>query len=778
MGRGVNDSGTASSTSASIIHVTGRVQGVGFRPFIYRIAQQFRIHGWVQNRQGEVVIHAEGSPSDVAHFLSAITAEAPPFARPEISSRCEIKVEGFKQFTIMQSGSGESAEIHLPPDQFTCNDCIEELHNPADRRFNYPFINCTQCGPRYTIISELPYDRAATSMAAFPLCPECMAEYLDPADRRFHAEPVACPVCGPQLSFTDGELNIDDNDAALQATVRQLTQGGIVAIKGIGGYHLMCDACNESAVSRLRQRKLRPDKPLAVMFPQRGASLLDSVDEELLPTAVEATTLRTPERPIVLCKKKPHGKLAPSIAPGLLEVGAMLPYSPLHHLLLSRFAGPLVATSGNISGEPVITDNLDAAKRLSTIADTFLHHNRPILRPADDSLYRIIHNQPRPLRLGRGMAPLELKLTHPLLQPTLVVGGQMKNSIALGWGERVVISPHIGDLTSLRSQQIFAQVIDDLQQLYQIKIGHIICDAHPGYDSHRWALKQGLPITEVLHHHAHASAIYGEARGEGQWLVFSWDGTGMGADHTLWGGEALIGQPGTWRRFASMRPFYLPGGERAAREPWRCALALLWETGREATPQQLATWHCAADEIKLLHHAWQQQLNSPVSSAVGRLFDGAAALLNISSSASYEGQAPARLEAMAVAELPVLPPQLPLTEDGTGLYRSDWEALIPMLLNPKLPSAVRATLFHHAMAETIVAQAELARSRYPIENIGLAGGVFQNRLLTELAIEKLAASGFKAHLPQTIPSNDGGLCYGQLIEAAALSGDNQTHESK
>ncbi|MCW8825741.1 MAG: Sua5/YciO/YrdC/YwlC family protein, partial [Gammaproteobacteria bacterium] len=356
----MDQSDFTSPSVASLINVTGQVQGVGFRPFIYRIAQQYRINGWVQNRQGEVLIHAEGFEENLKTFTSAIIGSAPPLARPEIAKISSESVEGFQQFTIKDSASGTHADIHLPADQFTCSDCLEELNNPSDRRYNYPFINCTQCGPRYTIIESLPYDRPATSMAGFPLCSECGAEYQNPSDRRFHAEPIACPVCGPQLSFFSNGQSISNSEAVLNETVKRLQQGEVVAVKGIGGYHLLCDAANEAAVKLLRQRKRRPDKPLAVMFPQRGDSLLDDVLDELRVTDVEAMTLRSAERPIVLCRKSIEGKLAPSIAPGLAEIGVMLPYSPLHHLLLSRFEGPLVATSGNISGEPVITDNHEA----------------------------------------------------------------------------------------------------------------------------------------------------------------------------------------------------------------------------------------------------------------------------------------------------------------------------------------------------------------------------------------------------------------------------------
>lgn len=770
---------TPESPAAYQIKITGRVQGVGFRPFIYRIAHQHNICGWVQNRQGEVLIHAEGTPSNIENFINSIAQSAPSISRPTIHPRQQVNLEPFTQFSIRQSATGVVADIHLPPDHFTCNECLDDLNDPANHRYQYPFINCTQCGPRYTIIKALPYDRPATSMADFPLCSKCEAEYLNPMDRRFHAEPIACPQCGPQLQFSANGQSINDSEKALNKTIERLKAGKIIAIKGIGGYHLMCDARNEDAVQKLRHRKHRPSKPLAVMFPQRGKSLLDAVHEELSPSEVEAATLVSSERPIVLCKKLDNGSLASSIAPGLVEVGAMLPYSPLHQLLLSRLNGPLIATSGNISGEPVITDNSDARQRLDSIADGFLHHNRPILRPADDSLYRIIYNQPRPFRLGRGVAPLEMSLTQPLTKNILAVGGQMKNSIAIAWGNRVVISPHIGDLQSLRSQQIFSQLIDDLQQLYQIKIEAIVCDAHPGYDSHRIAHRISeslkLPITEVLHHHAHASALYGEQHEDhtdDDWLVFSWDGTGMGEKQTLWGGEAFMGKPGNWQRFASLRPFRLPGGDKAGHEPWRSALALLWEIGEKSLDMPIETlvtdWNLSADDINLLHHAWQGAINTPETSSAGRLFDAAAALIGISHQVSYEGEAPARLEAICQTSFKTQLIELPLEEDDSGIWRSDWSPLIPMLGDKKLTQSERATLFHHAMAETIISQAKLARKKFHIKHVGLTGGVFQNRVLTELAATYLEDLGFVVHLSIQVPPNDGGLCYGQIVEAASL----------
>ncbi len=599
-------------------------------------------------------------------------------------------------------------------------------------------------------------------MAGFPLCPSCAAEYEAPADRRFHAEPIACPECGPRLSFIADEKAITDPAQALKATIAALHDGAVVAIKGIGGYHLLCDARNSKAISLLRQRKGRPHKPLAVMFPASGDDVLDAIRIHLQPTEAEAMLLAGPQRPIVLCHRRSESTLAENIAPGLTEIGAILPYSPLHHLLLDAFAGPLVATSGNLSGEPVLTDNGEAARRLTSIADAFLHHNRPILRPADDPVYRASAGAMRPLRLGRGVAPLELELPFSVETPTLAVGGQMKNSIALAWGHRAVISPHIGDLESPRSLAVFGQVIADLQQLYGVQAEQVLCDAHPGYASSRWAQNLGLPVSTVQHHRAHASGLFGEHWSQNSdicnnWLVFTWDGTGLGDDSTLWGGETLLGRPGHWHRYASLRPFRLPGGERAGHEPWRAALALCWESA--------TTRPGAPDHSDMLRHAWEKGLNAPQSSAAGRLFDAAAALLGLCHEASFEGQGPMLLETAADITLP--PPALPLAKDQEGLLRLDWAPLLPILLNASLTPSQRAGLLHTTLARAIIEQAELARTEHGIIDIGLTGGVFQNRLLSEMVHDGLNAKGFRVHLAERLPCNDGGLCFGQIVEGCS-----------
>jgi len=733
--------------AARFITIDGRVQGVGFRPFVHRLAHAYGITGWVRNADGAVEIHAEGEPDRLRRFGAALLDEAPPLAAPGPLVVADCALEAATDFVIRDSVATNRGDAHLPPDGFVCADCLAELHDPADRRHRYPFINCTQCGPRYTLITALPYDRPNTAMRDFALCPACRAEYDNPRDRRFHAEPIACPACGPHLRFVADGASIVGDEAALAAAVAALRAGKIVAVKGVGGYHLLCDARNDAAVAALRARKPRPAKPLAVMFHDIKA-LWASVHV----TPELAERLQSPERPIVLLPRQADTGLAEGIAPGLVEIGCLLPYSPLHALLLADFGGPLVATSGNLSGEPVLTDAAEAEVRLAHVADAFLHHDRPIVRPADDPVYRVIAGAPRPLRLGRGSAPLELDLPAPLAEPVLALGSHMKNTVCLAWGARAVVSPHIGELDTPRSLDTLAQVAADLQRLYRVEAKRLVVDRHPGYGYRAYMRDRGLPASEVWHHHAHASALAWEFPDVQDWIVFAWDGVGLGADNTLWGGEAFAGAPGRWRHAASFRPFRLPGGDKAGREPWRAAAALLWEAGLPApfAPEPL-------------HQAWVHHLNSPSTSSVGRLFDAAAALCGICTHARFEGEAPMRLEARAAtAEGRAV--TLPLTRDAQGVWRSDWAPLLPVLNDAGRAPAARAADVHLSLARALVDQATRLREETGIARVGLAGGVFQNRLLAETVLAQLDAAGFVAHLPQQLPVNDAGLSFGQVIE--------------
>lgn len=762
------------------ILVAGRVQGVGFRPFVHALAEHHAITGSVRNVSGQVLIHAEGDAAALAAFARALIAQAPGFARPRIASMVTTASEGHRRFVVAPSAAISDAEIHLPPDQFVCGDCLAELCDPSDRRHRYPFITCTQCGPRYTIIARLPYDRANTSMAAFELCDACRRDYEDASDRRFHAEPLGCELCGPSLTFKPSPYRTPDaeqgivrgNEAALAAALEVLRRGGVVAVKGVGGYHLMCDAARDSAVANLRRRKRRPAKPLAVMFPQRGDDGLASIRECVVLDDAAAQALLDPIRPIVVAVRREGCGLSPQLAPGLGELGVMLPYSPLHALLLGDFGAPLVATSGNVSGEPVITTVADAEARLSDVADAFLHHDRDILRPADDPVVRVVAGVARALRLGRGSAPLEMPLSDTLADPVLATGSQMKNAIGIGIGNRAVLSPHIGEMESPRAVDLFTRLADELPRLHGVTAQRIVGDAHGGYAASQWARRQRLPVMRVLHHVAHASALAGEYPAVARWLVFTWDGVGLGDDGTLWGGEALLGRPGGWQRAASFSAFELPGGDAAARAPWRSAAALMWQADRNYAPV------VAGSDCELIRQAWLRRINTNKTSAVGRLFDAAAALILAVAVVSYEGEAPMLLEHLAgtvddeAAAGLVVP--LPLHEDDGGMLRADASVLLDMLCDTTRPPAVRARAFHLSLADTLVAQVRAIAARGAVfDAVGATGGVFQNKLLAELVVERLTQHGIAIHLPVAVPANDGGLAFGQIVEAAARLGTEQ-----
>jgi hydrogenase maturation protein HypF len=593
-------------------------------------------------------------------------------------------------------------------------------------------------------------------MSEFPMCADCLAEYSDPLDRRFHAEPIACPACGPQMSFVANAPTPAED--ALESALRLLRAGQTIAVKGIGGYHLICDALNEVAVGRLRERKQRPDKPLAVMFPICGTDGCDSIRRHAQLDAVAAAMLLDPMRPIVLLRKRDGSALAANIAKGLAEIGAFLPYSPLHQLLLNAFGEPLVATSGNISGEPVLTDNKQAQRQLAPLVDGFLHHNRRIVRPADDSVFRQIAGTARPLRLGRGAAPCEVALAWRQTMPTLAVGGHMKGAIALSWNQRTIVSPHIGEMESPRSLAVFEQLVEDLQALYQVQVERIVCDAHPGYTTHRWARRQSdIAIETVWHHHAHASALAAEFRLDQPCLVFTWDGVGLGEDGDLWGGEALLGRAGGWQRVGSLRRFRLPGGEQAGRQPWRSAAALMWEAERN--------WAACPDHDDLAKTAWRAGLNCPTSTAAGRLFDAAAAFVLGMHTVSFEAAGPMQLEALCRSRREPVP--LPIEKCPDDVWRSDWAPLLDVLLDERRDCTERAEIFHSSLAFALLSQARLSRDEHDVQQVGLCGGVFQNRVLTEQVVELLRADDFKVYLPARLPCNDAALCVGQAAEIAA-----------
>jgi hydrogenase maturation protein HypF len=740
------------------LRIGGRVQGVGYRPFVYHIANKYQLVGYVKNSGSGVSILVQGEKTNIEQFIHELVARAPSNAEPVLLEQQACDGIATNDFKIVDSEKTLQQDVHLPTDLFVCDDCLKELYQPSDRRYRYPFINCTQCGPRYTLIRQLPYDRINTTMDGFVLCPACKTEYENPSDRRFHAEPIACPQCGPQLVYKHQDTVIKGNGHALQAAISAIQTGEIVVIKGIGGYHIVCDAMNPEAINNLRTQKPRPDKPLAIMFPQSGTDGLDVVRQHVELTTLQAQSLVSSIRPIVLVEQSESSTLPHIIAPGMHQFGVMLPYSPLHHLLLNELASPIIATSANISGEPLLTDNRAVEKKLQHISQHYLHHDRPIERPADDPVYQVICNKIRPIRLGRGTAPLELNLPFTLDKPVIACGGHMKNTVALAWQNRIVISPYIGELDTPRSLKNFEKTIEDLQALYGIEAHSLICDRHPGYASHRWAKRQNKRCIEVQHHIAHASCLTGEYPDEENWLVFTWDGIGLGDDNTLWGGEALFGHSGRWQRKASWRPFQLPGGEKTARQPWRSALSLCWEAGLQ---WQEGPKGIELTQVDLLKQAWLKKHNCPATSSVGRLFDAAAALSGICTQASFEGQAAMWLQQAAKDANSKL--ELPVQEEN-GLLMTDWQPLLTTLLDAQLSPVEKASIFHLSLAHALVEQANQIRKTTGDFAVGLSGGVFQNQRLTELVFGLLNEKGFRVYMPEKVPVNDAGLSYGQVIE--------------
>ncbi|MEB3160496.1 MAG: carbamoyltransferase HypF, partial [Synechocystis sp.] len=619
------------------ITVEGMVQGVGFRPFVYRLATQMGLTGWVNNSSTGATVMISGNAEAIAVFQQRLQGELPIPGKIEQLTVKDCAWQRFADFQIRPSRSGEKTTAILP-DLAPCPACLAELLDPKNRRYGYPFINCTHCGPRYSIIRGLPYDRPYTTMAQFVMCPDCQREYDDPGDRRFHAQPNACPRCGPRLTFWDQRGNtLGERDEALQRAINGLNAGKILAIKGVGGFHLCCDATNFEAVQILRERKHRPDKPLAVMYPHR-----DLICQDCEVSVNELKLLQSSAAPIVLLRKKKTLTLADNIAPANGEIGVVLPPSPLHYLLLTALGKPMVATSGNVSGDPICIDNQDALNRLNSLVDGFLVHDRPIVGAVDDSVVRIVQEKPLFLRRSRGYAPLPIPLPQSTPTPLLAVGGYFKNTVAIAKGNQAYLSQHIGDLASPQSYQAFQKIIQQLSQLYDFQPVEIIGDCHPDYLSHQYALQQSLPVEFVQHHYAHVLAVMVEQQVTSPVLGIAWDGTGYGLDGTIWGGEFLRLTDHSWQRVAHFRPFPLLGNQQAIRDPRRIALALLWETFGEQLPDNFIKQFKALN-LPLLKQLWQRQ-TSPLTSSVGRLFDGVSALLALVTTVSFEGQGAIALE--------------------------------------------------------------------------------------------------------------------------------------
>ncbi|MFE7583881.1 carbamoyltransferase HypF [Streptomyces gardneri] len=786
----------------SRVVVRGVVQGVGFRPFVHALATGLRLSGHVTNTADGVVAEIEGDPADVASFCARLTSDAPPLARVESVEAAGMTASGGSGFTIVPSRRGDAVRTLVPPDTATCDDCLAELADPADRRYLHPFITCTNCGPRFTIVTGLPYDRVHTTMAGFPMCPDCAREYEDPTDRRFHAQPVACPHCGPRLRLvtppgrpaphgSDPTLDsgwadpgrAPDTDPVAAAR-RVLAAGAILAVKGLGGYHLACDATNPEAVAELRRRKARGDKPFAMMT----ADLAD-IEPLVHLGRLERELLTSGARPVVLLRRRrddarPRHGAAPAraVAPGSPDLGFMLPYTPVHHLLLGLGTadgeGPrlLVMTSGNLAGEPIVTDDGEALTRLAGLADAWLLHDRPIHVPCDDSVVRVCDGEQLTLRRSRGYAPLPVALPVEVA-PALAVGGDLKNTFCLGDGRRAWLSAHIGDMDDLATQLGLTSAERQLESVTGVRPGLLAADRHPAYRSTRWAREHaaGRPVVPVQHHHAHVAAAMAENGLDGTVPVIgvAFDGTGYGLDGAVWGGEFLLADYAGFERFAHLAYVPLPGGDAAVRRPYRMALAHLRAAGLAADSALPCTRACAPGELPVLEKQLAGELNCVPTSSMGRLFDAVSSLADICHHAGYEAQAAIELEAAALRAPGV-------AEDDRYVFRlGSPQSGAPLAADPALllaavvadvldgiPADVVAARFHHAVARLVRTVCAAARGETGVEIVALTGGVFANTLLSSACADGLREDGFTVLRHRLIPPNDGGLALGQLVVAA------------
>jgi len=743
--------------------ISGIVQGVGFRPFVFRLARELGLSGWVRNIPAGVEMEVQAAAEALDSFQHSLTHDLPPLAVVTSSSAEDIPPITEHGFTILPSADGEK-NIQVAPDSALCGDCLRELFDPADRRYRYPFITCTNCGPRYSIITAIPYDRPRTTMAAFPLCPDCRREYDDPADRRFHAQPIACPACGPKLRLLDHDATpAAERDDALVQAVQLLRAGYILAVKGIGGYHLAVDACNPEAVRRLRERKKRDEKPFAVM-----AADLATARRLAVLGAMEERLLTGPESPIVIAAKAPDCPVAPLVAPANGWLGLMLPYAPLHHLLMRDHFSALVMTSGNVSDEPVAFEDSDALKRLNGIADYFLVHDRPIHIRSDDSVMRVFQGKPLFYRRARGYAPRAVRLPFGT-PPLLAVGAELKGAVCLVQGEQAFLSQHIGDLQNSSTCDSFRHTIRHLSGILEISPQAVACDLHPDYLSSVHAAESGLPLTRIQHHHAHLAACMAENGLDGTVIGIIFDGTGLGEDGTIWGGEFLVGGYDGFQRAGNFLPVPLAGGDAAVREPWRMALAWLYRSlGKEAFNLDHPAARRLNDTEKGIFAAMLERgLNAPLTSSCGRLFDAAAAVLDVRQTVSYDGQAAIELEALAEeAEVP-----------GTYSYDIHTDERLVIDFTPLFAdlladhaagvgTGAMAYRFHATVARAAVDACTRIAAQSGLNRVVLSGGVFQNRLLTEMVYTGLLDRGLHIFTHRLVPPNDGGIALGQ----AAIAG--------
>jgi hydrogenase maturation protein HypF len=746
------------------LRVTGTVQGVGFRPFVYRVATGLGLTGEVSNGTAGVTIDAEGTTEALDALLDALRHEPPPLARVTDIDVGRVALHGYPGFRIVPSDDDGTVEVPVSVDVGPCGACLAELSDPADRRFGHPFINCTDCGPRYTITRRVPYDRPVTTMAGFPMCEACRSEYDDPADRRFHAQPVCCPACGPQLALLDPAGGpVATRDEALAGAVRRLREGAILAVKGVGGFHLAVDAGDEGAVARLRRRKSRDDKPFAVLVADvEEAAALVALDE------VTAGVLVSPRRPIVLAARRPDAPIAGGIAPGLPELGVMLPPSPLHHLLVTRFGRPLVLTSGNLSDEPIAYTDDDAIARLGPMVDAVLTHDRPIHIRCDDAVVRAgVAGGPQPVRRSRGFAPEPLPLPRPARRTVLAVGAELKSTVAVASGSSVVVSHHLGDLEHAATHQAFRQAVEHLLHLRDVDPEVVAHDLHPEYLSTKFALDLDVPLLGVQHHHAHIASCLAEHGEEGRVVGIAYDGLGWGTDGTAWGGEFLVCDLDGFERAGHLRPVPLPGGAAAIREPWRMAVS--WAAAAlddDALPGVLAPLDARWAEVVAL-------AASPrvlATTSAGRLFDAVAALLGVRSVTTYEGQAAIELEALARQVAPsaaACPPVEVRVEDGRAVLDPAplVRAVVDAVARGEEPARTAAG-FHRGLATGTIEIATAIAADRGLDTVALSGGVFQNARLTELVAGGLEDAGLRVLTHRLVPPNDGGISFGQAAIAA------------
>ena len=749
------------------IWVRGTVQGVGFRPFVYSQAARLQLTGWVRNTSSGVEIEINGSPSQVDEFVQALRSNPPPLARIDSIESQACSTNGYLGFEIIASQSQPGDFIPVSPDMTICEDCQRELFDPTDRRFRYPFINCTNCGPRFTIIQDIPYDRPKTTMAAFKMCSNCEKEYQDPLDRRFHAQPTACAECGPQVWFEADRQRLGEKEDALATAREWLKRGKILAIKGLGGYHLACDATNQSAVAELRKRKRRSDKAFALM-----AFDLSSVEKHCFVSPQEREALLSRPRPVVLLERRPGSTVAAEAAPHQQTLGFMLAYTPLHLLLLEPAPGfpeILVMTSGNLSEEPIAYQDEDARQRLSGLADGFLMHNRPIFMRVDDSVVRVMHDNLYLLRRSRGYAPDPIKLSQNV-PAILAAGAELKNTFCLTRQNYAFLSHHIGDLENYETLQSYEEGIAHFERLFRIQPEAIACDLHPNYLSTRYAQQrakeENLSIYAIQHHHAHLAACLADNNWTSAEPVIglSFDGTGLGSDNAIWGGEVLLGNYKSYQRLFHLAYVPLPGGDAAVHKPARMALAHLWQAGLDWEADLPPVEALCAEERTTLRIQLEHRLNAPDTSSMGRFFDAASALLGVRQTANYEGQAAIELEAAAS------PDETVAYEFGLENDIIDPSPLWVSLLHDwrlGLPLPILSARFHNSLVNLVLQLCRSIRLQQGIDTVGLSGGVWQNRYLYERSINSLQKDGFKVLVHRRTPPNDGCIALGQALVAAA-----------